>query len=80
MKQGTKMPDESDIDIAVIVRTDILTQKREDFLAWNSELDMKYDSVFSIVDIETEKMNKWGDVLPFCKNIRKEGVVLWTAA
>ena len=74
------MTDESDIDIAVIVRTDILTQKRDEFLSWNSEMDMKYDRVFSIVDIETEKMNKWGDVLPFYKNIRKEGVVLWTAA
>lgn len=36
---------------------------------------MKYNRVFSIVDIEKANMDKWGDVLPFYKNIKKEGVV-----
>ena len=31
-------------------------------------------------DIEKANMDKWGDVLPFYKNIKKEGVVLWKAA
>ena len=31
-------------------------------------------------DIEQKNMEKWGNILPFYKNIKKEGVVLWTAA
>ncbi len=53
------------------------TEIREKFIEWNSEMDMKYDRVFSIVDIEKANMDKWGDVLPFYKNIKEEGVVLW---
>lgn len=31
-------------------------------------------------DIEKNMLNKWGDVLPFYKNIKEEGIVLWKAA
>ena len=71
---------ESDIDIAIIIDGVQVSAIRERFIEWNSEMDMKYNRVFSIVDIEKENMDKWGDVLPFYKNIKKEGVVLWTAA
>lgn len=71
---------ESDIDIAIIVDRMQESVFRERFMEWNSEMDMKYDRVFSIVDIEKSQMDKWGDVLPFYKNIREEGVVLWKAA
>lgn len=71
---------ESDIDIAIIINNSKISDMMERFIAWNSELDMKYDRVFSIVDIEKDKMDKWGKVLPFYKNIQEEGVVLWTAA
>lgn len=49
-------------------------------IAWAAEIDLKYEKVFSIIDIEKENMDKWGNVLPFYKNIRKEGIVLWKAA
>ena len=71
--------DESDIDIAVIIDSKI-SDMMERFIAWNSEMDMKYNRVFSIVDIEKDKIDKWGKVLPFYKNIQEEGVVLWKAA
>ena len=70
---------ESDIDIAVIIENSQHDDQREKFMFWNSEMDMKYDRVFSIIDIEQEKLNKWGNVLPFYKNIMKDGVVLWKA-
>lgn len=72
--------EESDIDIAVILDGVPDSATRERFIEWNSEMDMKYGRVFSIVDIENAKLDKWGDVLPFYRNIRKEGVVLWKAA
>ena len=71
---------ESDIDIAIIIEDIQNPEMRKKFIEWNSEMDMKYNRVFSIVDIEKANMDKWGDVLPFYKNIKKEGVVLWKAA
>lgn len=72
--------EESDIDIALILSQEFNTEMREEFIKWASELDLKYDRIFSIIDIEQERLDKWKDVLPFYKNIYKEGVVLWTAA
>ena len=71
---------ESDIDIAIILDVAQASAIRERFIEWNSEMDMKYNRVFSIMDIEKSQMDKWGNVLPFYKNIREEGVVLWRAA
>lgn len=71
---------ESDIDIAIIITDVPVSSIRDRFIEWNSEMDMKYNRVFSIVDIEKTKMDKWGKVLPFYRNIQEEGVVLWKAA
>lgn len=71
---------ESDIDIAIIIDGVQVSAIRERFIEWNAEMDMKYNRVFSIVDIEKSQMDKWGNVLPFYKNIKEEGVVLWKAA
>lgn len=71
---------ESDIDIAVIVKREMDDKKRERFIGWATEMDLRYDRVFSIVDIQQKNMKKWGSVLPFYQNIQKEGVVLWKAA
>ena len=37
---------------------------------------VRYDKIFSIIDIKEEV----GEVLPFYKNVQKEGVILWKAA
>ncbi len=71
---------ESDIDIAIIVKNDMDETTREKFIQWSAEMDLRYDRVFSIVDIQEEKMQKWGNVLPFYQNVQKEGIVLWKVA
>ncbi len=71
---------DSDIDIAIILWTELDAQRREAFISWASDMDMKYECVFSIIDIEKGRFDEWGDILPFYKNIRKEGVTLWKAA
>lgn len=71
---------ESDIDIAIIIKDDQISGVLDQFIEWNAELDLKYERVFSIVDIEESKMKDWGSVLPFYKNIQQEGIVLWKAA
>ena len=71
---------ESDIDIAIIIKNEMDNQTKKRFIRWAADLDMRYEKVFSIVDIQEDNMKKWESVLPFYQNIRKEGIVLWKAA
>jgi predicted nucleotidyltransferase len=71
---------ESDIDIAIILECYLEGKLKDDFVSWAADMELKYNKVFSIIDIEESKMQKWGDILPFYKNIRREGIVLWKAA
>lgn len=71
---------ESDVDIAVIVKKDMDEATREKFICWSADLDLRYERVFSIIDILEKNLQKWGKVLPFYQNVQKEGIVLWKAA
>ena len=71
---------ESDVDVAVIVKEKINRKLKKDFNYWNSELDIEHEKVFSILDIEKNKFDQWSDIIPFYKNIIKDGIVLWKAA
>ena len=72
--------DESDIDIAIIIKDEIDNQTKSRFISWAADMDIRHERVFSIVDIKEENMKKWERTLPFYQNIRKEGIVLWRAA
>ena len=54
---------ESDIDIAVVVEKMQNPEIRKKFIEWNAEMDMKYNRIFSIIDIEKSNMDQWRDVL-----------------
>lgn len=71
---------DSDIDIAVIIKDDLTESQKKLFIEFMSTMDLQYDRVFSMVDINLEQYNKWGDILPFYRNIKKDGIVLWKAA
>ena len=72
--------DESDIDIAVFV-SDRMTPEQEDRLSdLIVDLNLKYDKVFSVVDIDQQTYLKWKSVTPFYQNVDREGIVLWKAA
>ena len=71
---------ESDIDVAVIIKNKMDNQTKRRFISWAADMDIRYEKVFSIVDIQEDNMKKWERVLPFYQNIRKEGIVLWKAA
>ena len=71
--------DESDIDIVIIIKNEMDDATKEQFIHWSAELGLRYDRVFSIIDIQEENMEKWGNVLPFYQNIQKEGIILWKA-
>lgn len=70
---------ESDVDIAIVIKEDMDDRTREKFIIWSADKDLRYDRVFSIVDIQKKNLEKWGSVLPFYKNVQKEGIVLWKA-
>ena len=70
----------SDIDIAIIIKEEMNNQTKKRFISWAADMDIRYEKVFSIVDIREDNMKKWERVLPFYQNIRKEGIVLWRAA
>ncbi len=72
--------DESDIDIAILMKNQMDYETKRQFVSWAAEMDIRYEKVFSIVDIQEDNMKKWGNVLPFYQNIRKEGIILWKAA
>ena len=77
--RGTADP-ESDIDIAIFLtrKPDALQEDRLSSLI--VELNLKYNKVFSVVDIDQETYQKWRSVAPFYRNVDEEGVVLWKAA
>ncbi|MCM1414366.1 MAG: nucleotidyltransferase domain-containing protein [bacterium] len=70
---------ESDIDVAIIVKNQMDADTKRRFINWAADMDIRYERVFSIVDIQESNMRKWEKVLPFYRNIREEGVVLWKA-
>ena len=77
--RGTNTED-SDVDVALLVKDalDPDTENRlSDFIV---EMNLKYDKVFSVIDIEKEKFTVWRMAVPFYQNVSREGVVLWRAA
>ena len=71
---------ESDVDVAIIVKDPMDKDTKSRFVNWVADMDIRYERVFSIVDIQESNMTKWEKVLPFYQNIRREGIVLWKAA
>ena len=72
--------EESDIDIAIIAKQECDIELRDKVVELAVDIDLKYDTVLSIVDIDYNKYLEWQDIMPFYKNIKKEGIVLWNAA
>ena len=71
---------DSDVDIALFVTSEINKNTFDKLLDFIVDMDLKYDKIFSIVDINVEKYKKFKNVSPFYRNISKEGVVLWKEA
>ena len=77
--RGTQT-DESDVDIAIIMRPGATAEMHDRMLDMVVDLELAYDKVLSIIRIDHDRFKEWEATLPFYQNIRKEGVVLWPAA
>ena len=70
---------ESDIDIALLLKQGLADEMQEQIADLLVDLELEYDIVLSVVPILSDDYAAWGDRLPFYKNIRKEGIILWNA-
>ena len=74
--RGTQTAD-SDVDVAILLRAGATKVMRDQML---DLVELACGKVLSVLCIDYDKFAEWKDVLPFYKNIRKDGVVLWQAA
>lgn len=77
--RGTQTAD-SDVDVAILLRAGAAKVMRDQMLDLVVDLELACGKVLSVLCIDYDKFAEWKDVLPFYKNIRKDGVVLWQAA
>ena len=71
---------ESDIDIAVMLRSkenDDMKERMTDIIV---DLELEHNKALSVLRIDYEKFKIWEDIMPFYKNIKEEGVILWQVA
>lgn len=71
---------ESDVDVALIMNGQLDNQTEDKLSDFIVDMNLKYEKVFSVIDIDIKQFQNWENVLPFYKNVKKEGIVLWKAA
>ncbi len=71
---------ESDVDIALLLNGSLSKETEDKLSDLVVALNLKYDTVLSVIDIDYELFKKWEKVTPFYKNVNEEGIVLWKAA
>ena len=77
--RGTRAED-SDVDVAILLHAGATKAMRDQMLDLVVDLELECGRVLSALCIDYDKFAEWKDILPFYKNIRKDGVVLWQAA
>ena len=77
--RGTQT-DDSDVDVAILLHAGATKEMREQMLDMVIDLELACGKVLSVLCIDYKKFSEWEGVLPFYKNIRMEGIVLWQAA
>ena len=77
--RGTQT-DESDVDIAVLLREKPDKRMQDQMIDCVAAYELKSGKVLSVLDIDAVRFREWVDVLPFYRNIHKEGVLLWKNA
>ena len=77
--RGTQT-DESDVDIAVIMKNGATKEMYDQMLDLVVDLELECAKVLSVVRIDYDKFREWENVMPYYRNIKKDGVVLWQAA
>ena len=77
--RGTQS-EESDVDIAVILKNGATRAMYDQMLDLVVDLELSCGKVLSVIRIDYDKFREWENVMPYYKNIKRDGVVLWKAA
>ena len=72
--------EESDIDIAILVKMGNTKEMHDEMLDLVVDYELDLAVTLSVVPIEYENYLEWKKVMPYYRNIDKEGIVLWKAA
>lgn len=72
--------DESDVDVAVLLKSGATKEMYEQLIDLVVDLELESGRALSVVRIDYDKFQEWKDVMPFYKNIQNEGILLWQAA
>ncbi|MDR2889763.1 MAG: nucleotidyltransferase domain-containing protein [Lachnospiraceae bacterium] len=72
--------EKSDVDVALLIKGSMEKTTEDKLSDMIVDMNLKYNKVFSVIDIDYELFKKWEKVTPFYQNVVREGVVLWTAA
>lgn len=73
--RGTETID-SDIDVALMINKTI-KERRNLMVEIVSEYELLIGKTISVIEIEENKYHKWEDIMPFYKNVKREGIILW---
>lgn len=74
--RGTQT-EESDIDIALLLHPGYTWEMHDRMMDILVDLELEYGIVLSVVTVDTDDYNNWSSNMPFYRNIKKEGIVLW---
>ena len=77
--RGTQT-EESDIDIALMLKKEETEDMRERMTDAVVNLELEYNKVLSVLRIDYKQFWLWENTMPFYKNMKKDGVILWQAA
>jgi predicted nucleotidyltransferase len=71
--------EESDIDLMVLIDMDEPQLRNYDKKLNEiiSDIGYRHLKVLSLIDMSYEKYNKWVDVVPYYKNVKNQGVVVY---
>jgi predicted nucleotidyltransferase len=71
--------EESDIDLMVLIDMDEPQLRNYDkkLNELISDIGYRHLKVLSLIDMSYEKYNKWVDVVPYYKNVKNQGVVVY---
>ena len=71
--------EESDVDVALVLREKETEMQYDAMIGLVVDYELEHGIVLSTVSTEAAEYAKWRRVLPFYKNIEKEGIILWKA-
>ena len=66
--------------MALLIKGSLSSVTENELSDFIVDMNLKYDKVFSVIDIDIDNYEKWKAVAPFYKNVKQDGIVLWKAA